>query len=357
MLTSQEAETIVGKQPDGVYTLDLADHPGRYEKDAPPLATLLRTTKVEAILEEYTESDREAVAAQTQYKGTMQRANVAILVAAALGASMMAVQIVFGGLSFTRYVILALGVFSALSGALAAMWLFRVRGGAMLADWMGKRAIAETQRLSYFAMLGVPSAGEPADVELDLLRLEYFRRYQLDLQEIYYHVRGERHRKDANETLGVGSYAVVLSALASLATGAAGAAVSGIATALGALGVFAAATSSFANAREAMSQDRRNAERYARTRSALRGLRGRLDEVREAVSKGNRQALAEFVVAVNDQISLEHRQWLEATEATKEVTARLDAALAATQHRADQPTGTGVPGKPVETIAKDTGKA
>jgi hypothetical protein len=47
--------------------------------------------------------------------------------------------------------------------------------------------------------------------------------------------------------------------------------------------------------------------------------------------RDNHQALAEFVAAVNDQISLEHRQWLEATEATREAMAKLDEALAAMQ--------------------------
>jgi hypothetical protein len=61
------------------------------------------------------------------------------------------------------------------------------------------------------------------------------------------------------------------------------------------------------------------------------GLEGRPDEVQNAVSKGNHQALAEFVAAVNDQISLEHGQWLEATEATREAMAKLDEALAAMQ--------------------------
>jgi hypothetical protein len=62
------------------------------------------------------------------------------------------------------------------------------------------------------------------------------------------------------------------------------------------------------------------------------------------VSKGNHQALAEFVAAVNDQISLEHGQWLEATEATREAMAKLDEALAAMQppgvrRAAGQPVG------------------
>jgi hypothetical protein len=56
--------------------------------------------------------------------------------------------------------------------------------------------------------------------------------------------------------------------------------------------------------------------------------------VRNAVAAGNRQALTEFASAVNEQISLEHRQWLEATEATRTAVAKLDEALSKTQNAA-----------------------
>ena len=96
--------------------------------------------------------------------------------------------------------------------------------------------------------------------------------------------------------------------------------------------MLAAAVSGYANAQESMSQDRRNGERYERTRAALAGLAGRLGAVRQAVRGGNQKALAEFVAAVNDQVSLEHRQWLEGAAAAKEATARLDEALSAMSH-------------------------
>jgi hypothetical protein len=193
---------------------------------------------------------------------------------------------------------------------------------------MRLRANAETQRLSYFGEIGAAPATAAPDVALDALRLEYFRRYQLDVQRNYYRERGRRHQADADRTLNAGSYAAFLSTLASIGAGVGGA-FNGVLTAAGAIGVLAAAVAGFANAREAMSQDRRNAERYDRTGEALDGLYARLDEVRSAVSSGNQKALVEYVAAVNDQISLEHRQWLEGAAATKEAMARLDQALAA----------------------------
>ena len=337
MLTVQQAEQIIGDQPPTDYSLDLDSHIDRYKTDAPKLAGLLGMAQFKAIREEYRLRDNAAIEAQTEYKRLMGRANLAILIAAALGALTMAAQIALrawpASTPYVPYVVGTLGVLSAISGALAARWLYIVRTGNMLEAWMSARAAAETQRLSYFTAVGAPLGATPPDPELDLLRLEYFRRYQLDLQRIYYDVRGRRHRDDARRTLGEGGNAVLLSAVASLGAGIGGAALDGVITSLGAVGVFAAAWSAYTNAEEALSQDRRNSERYDRTRSALVGLTARLDEVRKAVEGGNEKALAEYVAAVNEQISLEHRQWLEGAEQTKSAMAKLDEALKTMQQK------------------------
>jgi hypothetical protein len=336
-MNPDQAAALIGEQPPGEYALDLAAHADRY-KDVTPLVPLLRSARLRAIREQYDQADAAAAVAQTRYKTTMWRVNAAVLAAASLSALMMAAQILTPKLPIPGLVPV-LGILSALSGAAATMWLFFVRQGKMLDAWMQRRAEAETQRLSYFTVVAQPDAADPPDTDLDMLRLEYFRRYQLDIQKNFYQFRGAAHGVAADKTLYLGGGAVFLSAAASLLTAGLGA-VNGIATALGVLGVFGAALSSYANSREALSQDRRNAERYARTRIALGGLEERLDRVRSAVAHGNRQALTEFAGAVNEQISLEHRQWLEATEATRTAVAKLEEALSKTQNAAPQaPTG------------------
>jgi hypothetical protein len=326
-MTPDEAAGLIGEQPRGDYTLDLAAHAEQY-KNIAPLATLLRSPRLRSIREQYERADTEAADAQTRYKTTMGRANAAVLAAACLSGLMMAAQIATAELKIPGLV-LVLGVLSALSAAAATMWLFLVRQGNMLDTWMQRRAEAETQRLSYFNVVAGPDSANPPDTDLALLRLEYFRRYQLGVQKNFYEFRGKAHRAAADKTLYLGGYAVLLSALASALTAGLGA--NGIATALGAVGVLGAALSSYASSREGLSQDRRNAERYARTRTALGGLEERLEQVRNAVAAGNPQAFTEFASAVNEQISLEHRQWLEATEATRAAVAKLDEALAKTQ--------------------------
>jgi hypothetical protein len=152
--------------------------------------------------------------------------------------------------------------------------------------------------LSYFTWLVEESAG-PIDIQLDLLKLEYFRRYQLDLQIAYYRTRRSDHRSSAERTLNIAAWSVVVAAIASGAAGVLGAMMTEWA-ALGSLAVFAAALQGFAASREAINQDRRNAERSERSAVALQGLRERLDDVRGGIAAGSHSVLVEYVAAVQD---------------------------------------------------------
>jgi SMODS and SLOG-associating 2TM effector domain 1 len=156
--------------------------------------------------------------------------------------------------------------------------------------------------------------------------LEYFRRYQLDLQLAYYKTRRSGHRNSAERTLNISAGSVLMAAIASGAAGVLGAQRSEWA-ALGSLAVFGAALQAFAAAREAIHQDRRNAERYDNSAQALQGLRERLDDVRQGIAAGSASVLGEYVGAVQDQLSLEHRQWLEGAENMQAAVARLEKAL------------------------------
>ena len=205
------------------------------------------------------------------------------------------------------------------------MSLFRVKEGRLLEDWMTARARAETKRLSYFSYV-VNSSVQPLDLHLELLKLEYFRRYQLDLQLAYYKTRRSGHRNSAERTLSISAGSVLVAAIASGAAGVLGALRSEWA-ALGSLAVFGAALQAFAASRESINQDRRNAERYENTAQALQGLRERLDDVRLGIAAGSTSVLGEYVAAVQDQLSLEHRQWLEGAENMQAAVARLEKAL------------------------------
>ena len=75
---------------------------------------------------------------------------------------------------------------------LASLWL----GWSKPFDiWMRQRAEAETQRIKLFRRV-IDAEEQARDGELPLLplQLEYFRRFQLDVQRLYYDKRGKQHR-------------------------------------------------------------------------------------------------------------------------------------------------------------------
>jgi hypothetical protein len=76
---------------------------------------------------------------------------------------------------------------------------------------MTGRARAEAERLKYFelATQSVENS-ESAGIPLPLLQLEYFRRYQLDVQRAYYRKRRQNHKQATDKFLTLGAYAVGL---------------------------------------------------------------------------------------------------------------------------------------------------
>jgi hypothetical protein len=321
-----DAAGIIGSGSPGDYRLSPVEHAEQLKTSAPKLAALLTRSAPVELARQYAEADTEALVAERTFKRWVIRANWAVLATATASALLMAVALLtgtLGGLTQTTLIVLALVGVTA--GGIASMSLFRVKEGRLLEDWMTARARAETKRLSYFSYV-VNSSVQPLDLHLELLKLEYFRRYQLDLQLAYYKTRRSGHRTSAERTLSISAGSVLVAAIASGAAGVLGALRSEWA-ALGSLAVFGAALQAFAASRESINQDRRNAERYENTAQALQGLRERLDDVRLGISAGSTSVLGEYVAAVQDQLSLEHRQWLEGAENMQAAVARLEKAL------------------------------
>jgi hypothetical protein len=194
---------------------------------------------------------------------------------------------------------------------------------------MGARAAAETRRIRYFDLVtGLTGDAQKGSIPLPLLQLEYFRRYQLDVQMAYYRGRGVDHERTADKLLTLSALAVGLGSFATGIAALLGSAVSPHWVSIAGLGAIAAALSAFASSREAVGQNRRNMERYRRTLEALESLSGKLDDVGMAAAMGEREPLERFVAAVHEQVSLEHRQWLEAAEDTMASVGRLEESLA-----------------------------
>ena len=195
-----EARAAIGTQAEDDYVLDPTKHAAEYAKSASRLAALLNSARLSIIAKRYKQRDQQAADAQSEYKRTMERANLAIFATAVLSGLMMAAQIVAVPWSLPPWSVGALGLLSALCGALATMWLYQVRQGKLLERWMTARANAETARISYFTALAEPGDAV-SDAALNLLKLEYFCRYQYDVQTNYYRNRGRKHDRAARRNL------------------------------------------------------------------------------------------------------------------------------------------------------------
>jgi hypothetical protein len=323
------------------YVIAPAQHASSLAPDASSLARILGRSEITATVRQFETKNAQAIEAQNEFKRNAVRASVAVFVTACLSAA-----IVVAGPwtpeAWGKWLLIVLGSCGIVAGALGSMWLFKVREGKLLENWLTLRASAEALRVKYFEQ--VTDAQEPAEpgvgqapLPLTLLQAEYFRRYQLNVQRTFYRTRGKDHKKGADKLLGIGAIAVGIGSLATGLAGLLGGSVSTRWVSLAGLGVVATALSSFVSTREALNQHRRNQERYARTLDALEDLTGLLDRVRAAAVEGSREPLRQFVAAVHEQLSLEHKQWLGAAESTQSSIAKLEDALAGAKAKPEKP--------------------
>ncbi len=311
-------EDAIGRTEGDDYILAPDKHAAALPPEAGPLARVLRRSAIQVVVDRYVRADEEAIAAQKTYK---DRARAAIY---ASGAAVLAGALLlffaaeapaeswvrpFG--DFLRYPLLIVQIAAV---GLTAYLTYYLRETDPLATWMNRRAEAEMARVALFnGVCGVSGKVEEpqADAtELPLLplQLEYFRRYQLEVQLNYYHHRGRQHEAASKRLVTTGGVLAAVSAAAAAGVGLAGeiGLASAVALVLLAAPVAIAAHGSI----KLLDQDRLNALRYANTHEKLSAWRAGLDEVRAAAAKGDAEAVAEFVKGVNGEISLEHREWL-----------------------------------------------
>jgi hypothetical protein len=325
-----DAVTAIGAgQPDD-FRIAPTKHADSLDEKAAALSKILRGSQLSTVAGQYEEKDVAAIEAQTTFRKTAAAANWAVFLTACFSAALLVIPALIPDVN---WLILTLGICGSLTGAFAAMSLFKIRQGDLLGAWMRGRARAEAERLKYFE-LATAENRESSGIPLPLLQLEYFRRYQLDVQRAFYKKRGQDHKRFADQLLTWGAYAVGLSALATGLAGILGGVLNAKWATLAALAAVASALSAFTTAMEAIGQHRRNEELYGKTRDALMDLLGKLDELRAAAATGDQESLKQFVAAVHEQLSLEHAQWLDASENTAHSLAKLDEALEAAKLKA-----------------------
>ena len=332
---SRSAIDLIGKGAPDDYTIKPSQHAQQYEKTAPELANLLRSSDVETTAKQYERLDGEAMAAQQHFKRLSNRANLTVLITAILAALTLATGAAAMLLEdrVTQVLLLGLSLGTLVAGALASKDLLSIRQGHLLEKWMSTRALAETARLEYFERVtsAAPYVARSTQLKsfipVPLVQFEYFRRYQFDVQYAYYGARRKDHQRSADKTLSLSGWAVAAGAITTGLAGVLGVFVHPGFVAVGAIGAAFTGLASFAATREAINQDRRNAERYDRTYHVLEDLSKRLDDVRTAVLAAGAAPLGSFVDAVHEQLSLEHRQWLGELGEARGAFARLEDTL------------------------------
>ena len=318
------ARSIIGASSPDDDVIQPSQHADRYAREAPDLARILRSSSVEVSAHAYEHKDADALAAQALFVRAARRARVAVFVTAVAAGLVLAA----GGLAplldsaVSSSLLVVFALLGVAGGVVASYWIRRIREGGLLERWMTRRAEAETERLRYFDLV---TKGTPS--ESPILQLEYFRRYQHDVQRAYYRRRASHHEAGADRALAGSSAGMAAAGAATGVAGIFGATLDPAVAALAAIGLIGQAWATGLENGEATHQHRRNSERYRRTVHALDGLHAMLDRVREAVAAGETEALHAYVDAVHDQLSLEHRQWLEETATASHAVARLVALL------------------------------
>jgi uncharacterized membrane protein len=180
-----------------------------------------------------------------------------------------------------------------------------IKNGKLLEKWRENRAEAEEIRLKYFKRIADDKDLKKQEDYLQVL--EYFRRYQLEVQLAYYSVRSVELGRKAEKTV----YTIaILSALFLIINGIAG--MLGVQWAsLAALAIIVQAFTFMVNNRELSDQNTRNSEKYEKMRSELSYLKSQIDEVRKGILKGKKAVLSSYIKAVQDILSRENKQWLK----------------------------------------------
>lgn len=326
-LTAAAIDAIGAEPPSGAK-LEPKSHVStlRNQLKAAPLVRILQRPEFDQLCDAYETADREALAAQTRYKRAARLAAVASFLAILIASVMLLLRpgvlppMVASTVLGAQFACLVVSI-------LASLWLGWRRP---YDSWMQHRAEAETQRIRLFRRI-VETDEDVHSGELPVLplQLEYFRRFQLDVQRIYYNSRGLQHRAAVTRGLiwrGVALVLIVAAALPVLWTLQGKewlpAAISPWLASMPpqtelaqraflCLGLVGGALQGLLAAYALMSYDERNAARYRDTWQNLEALSTRpLDEARNAAVLGQHDRVLAFVALCHEQISSEHREWV-----------------------------------------------
>ncbi len=313
------AAEVIGKQGDDDWILEPEKHAQLLPPQAGALQRVLKGTAVSPLVVLYLRSDKEAIRFQALYKKWGRREILLSAAAAFIGASILYLAGSAVEDTWKPYVaMIRTPLLLVQAGCVAAVATVKhfLQQGKFFQKWMQERSKAESVRIEYFETIlgmrkvGIPRNQEEGEMGLLPLQLEYFRRYQLEMQMKFYCGRASEHDEAARKTLGIGAWITFGAALA--------AAIGGLRAELGdwvssaaIVGLVAPILLGMQTSISRLNQNEQIAGRYKITEEHLRRCYQHLGEARTAAEKGDREPVFEFVERVHGVLSTEHQEWLK----------------------------------------------
>jgi hypothetical protein len=334
---TEQAMTAIGADDPGAdWQLAPQAHAAMLPAQAGALRRVLEQTRIREIAKEFEVADRLAVKEQKHYKSVALTRLYAGVTATIIGSTFVLPMEMWIG-KFTS-VAAAVQYIALATSVLTLLHLIRARPFDV---WMKARARAEIARIDLFdeVLLGVDRDLQPDELPLLPLQLEYFRRYQLDMQRRYYRDRGGQHARAAGQTT---RWQIESIALSGVAGAVAVAAFFKLALQYGLQppdwlkiltdpvkelpdwtnravlmgGIIASVMFGASVSRSLMDLDERNASRYLTTADNLDFLAKRdLLAARAAAAAGEADKVKAFVDEIQRLVSSEHQEWLLLSDA------------------------------------------
>jgi hypothetical protein len=132
----QHAIDIVGPAEPDDWNIEPTEHAGKFNETAPALAQILSRSDVHRTALQYKRHDEDAIGAQKEFKHTASVASWAVAATAAAGALILCVgnfkDLFPASLEYQNIVFAIASALMIVLGALATMWINRLRGGNLL---------------------------------------------------------------------------------------------------------------------------------------------------------------------------------------------------------------------------------
>lgn len=192
----EQARNAVGINPVGNYKFgNLEEHIKALTEDADPLKQVLERPHIKEVISEYSRFDADAIKWQQRFKRSYRFAFGIIFLTFAASLFLLVWPMPQEWLDWLHSRAMIVLV-STLLLSLVIAW--RLRNVGHYEHWHESRGNAEFLRRKHFEnVIEEPTEPQSDNVPPLLLKLMYFRRYQLELQSTYHEVRGAQHERRA----------------------------------------------------------------------------------------------------------------------------------------------------------------